>query len=454
MAFTFVDLFAGIGGFHAAMTALGGNCVYASEIDPLAAKVYEANWGLKPAGDITLDASDTTMLVPDHDVLLAGFPCQPFSKSGKQRGMEEARGTLFWNIAKILEVRRPKLVILENVRNIAGPRHRHEWEVIIATLRSLGYSVSQDPLVMSPHLVPATHGGRPQVRERVFIVGTLIPAGHADADHDPELPDLAGLKRGWNPQDWNLLTDLPLENLSEATTDTALSDKEKRWISAWDDFVRRLRSQSIHIPSFPIWVDSWGGATSDGLAESTPDWKKNFIRKNTEFFEGNKTVLNSWLHDWGHLSDFPRTRRKFEWQAQDAPDLWSTVMHFRPSGIRAKKATYVPALVAITQTSIIGPLRRRLTVRECARLQGFPDWFDFGKQSISSSYKQLGNAVNVGVVYGIVKALVTRDARLLLDDLALTELILEAPPKPRVPNHNVEEASMKKDGPRKRSKAA
>jgi DNA (cytosine-5)-methyltransferase 1 len=149
MSFRFVDLFAGIGGFHAALGALGGECVYASEWDKDAARIYERNWNLKPDGDITLAANDEVMNVPAHDVLVGGFPCQPFSKSGKQMGMEETRGTLFWNIAKIIETHKPSIVLLENVRNITGPRHLHEWEVIIQTLRDLGYRVSEDPHVVS-----------------------------------------------------------------------------------------------------------------------------------------------------------------------------------------------------------------------------------------------------------------------------------------------------------------
>ena len=94
--FTFVDLFAGIGGFHAALSAFGGDCVYAVEKDPEAAKVYELNWGMPALGDIVEDTEEE-MKVPPHDVLAAGFPCQPFSKSGFQRGMDETRGTLFFN---------------------------------------------------------------------------------------------------------------------------------------------------------------------------------------------------------------------------------------------------------------------------------------------------------------------------------------------------------------------
>jgi len=173
MPFKYVDLFAGIGGFHAALSALGGTCEYASEIDENASRIYLRNWGLKPAGDITLAANEENMDVPSHDVLVGGFPCQPFSKSGKQLGMEEARGTLFWNIARIIEVHKPKIVLLENVRNIAGPRHSHEWEVIIRTLRDLGYRVSSQPLVVSPHRIAPEFGGRPQIRERVLIAATL-----------------------------------------------------------------------------------------------------------------------------------------------------------------------------------------------------------------------------------------------------------------------------------------
>ena len=112
MSFKFVDLFAGIGGFHAALGALGGECEYASEWDKDAARIYERNWNLKPEGDITLAANDVDMKVPPHDVLVGGFPCQPFSKSGKQLGMEETRGTLFWNIAKIIETHKPSIVLL------------------------------------------------------------------------------------------------------------------------------------------------------------------------------------------------------------------------------------------------------------------------------------------------------------------------------------------------------
>src|SRR4051812_10056909 len=218
--FTFVDLFAGIGGFHAALSALGGECVYAVEKDPDAAAVYERNWGIDPLGDIVEDTVGQ-MAVPGHDVLAAGFPCQPFSKSGFQRGMEETRGTLFWNICEILRVRKPTVVLLENVRNIAGPRHTHEWDVIIRSLRELGYQVSSKPIVFSPHLLPPERGGRPQVRERVFIVGTYVGAARAKTPVPPVR--VHGPVDGWDAASgWDLEEHLPLQAEEELRQDLSL----------------------------------------------------------------------------------------------------------------------------------------------------------------------------------------------------------------------------------------
>lgn len=434
MSFTFVDLFAGIGGFHAALGAMGGNCVYASEIDKDAARIYQRNWGLKPDGDITLAANDETMLVPAHDVLVGGFPCQPFSKSGKQQGMEETRGTLFWNIAKIVEIHRPTIVLLENVRNIVGPRHIHEWGVITATLRQLGYRVSDEPMIVSPHLIRPEFGGRPQVRDRVFIAATRIPKGMRDHFGDPGIPSLESVMKNWDHQDWNLERDLPLDKIrsSKDKSEVALGEAETRWIEAWNEFVEIMRERlnGASLPGFPIWADDWIEINELQIPAETPAWKSNFLRKNAEFYTEHRQVLDKWLKRWNNLSDFPPSRRKLEWQAQDATNLWDTVMHFRPSGIRAKRATYLPALVAITQTSIVGKFRRRISTREAARLQGLPDWFDFVDQPTSMTYKQLGNGVNVGAVYNVIRAQVLRDIDLLSEYPDLVREILGAPPNP------------------------
>jgi DNA (cytosine-5)-methyltransferase 1 len=240
--------------------------------------------------------------------------------------------------------------------------------------------------------------------------------------------------RDWSASDWNLATDLPLEKTVISETSTALSQQETLWIDAWNDFVVRFRKDKPHfrLPGFPIWVDSWVLEEDLEILDETPSWKANFLKKNSAFYVENKVLLDAWLRDWNNLDGFPASRRKLEWQAQDSSDLWSTVMHFRPSGIRAKKPTYLPALVAITQTSVVGPMRRKINTREAARLQGFPDWFSFVGQPASATYKQLGNAVNVGAVYAVMRALVTRDQDLLEDLPDLRDAILSAESTPKL----------------------
>ena len=432
--FRFVDLFAGIGGFAAAMTAFGGKGVYSVEIDPAASKVYEMNWGHSPLGDITQDATDQVMKVPAHEILAAGFPCQPFSKSGAQKGMDETRGTLYWNILNIIEDHHPQVVLLENVRNLAGPRHRHEWQVIIETLRDEGYRVSETPAVFSPHQLPPTHGGRPQVRERVFITATYNPSG---IDDDiPAEPVVSPRTRvdGFDPsQEWSLDDFLDADHHAEGCD---LTDAERLWIDAWDDFVQIMweEREGRRLPGFPLWADSWIDIKDLEIEPGTPAWKVSHLVKNAEFYTAHRKVLNRWAAKWGVYSDkFPPSRRKLEWQAQDTPRLWDTVMHFRPSGIRAKRPTYLPALVAITQTSIIGPRGRRLTPREGARLQGLPDGFAFGSQPSSATYRQLGNGVNVGAVWHVLRAHVARDEAILKatpEGQRIISAVLDAPNSP------------------------
>ncbi len=426
--FTFVDLFAGIGGFHTALAGMGGHCVYAVEIDQRASAVYERNWGLNPLGDITIDVNETQVNVPPHDVLVAGFPCQPFSKSGAQRGMDETRGTLYWNILRIIQEHHPPFVLLENVRNLAGPRHIHEWKVIIDTLRNEGYWVPSVPTIFSPHLLPPNLGGRPQSRERVFIVAVLQGQGPVDQPIVPNSP-----VGDWHPEKWALSTGTPLQR-NKVLADTELTKSEILWIDAWDDFVEamwELRGGQ-RLPGFPLWGDAWVTNADLSIPEGAPAWKRDFLIKNSNFYEEHKSFIDAWVAKWNFYSDaFPPSRRKLEWQAQDTPRLWDTIMHFRPSGIRAKRATYVPALVAITQTTIIGSKRRRLSSREAARLQGLPDWFDFGKQSSAATYRQLGNGVSVGAIWHVMRESVSQHQVTLKNTAPrFLQAVLSAPANP------------------------
>ncbi|QNN53580.1 DNA cytosine methyltransferase [Nocardioides mesophilus] len=447
-AFRFVDLFAGVGGFHAALKAYGGRGVYAVEIDKAAAEVYRRNWGYDPLGDVTEDANDEVMNVPAHEVLAAGFPCQPFSKSGAQRGMEETRGTLYWNILQIIEKRKPKVVLLENVRNLAGPRHLHEWQVIIETLREQGYRVSERPAVFSPHLLPPERGGRPQVRDRVFITATHNPDGVGDGLPVEPVARLSDRIDGFDPKTGWHLEDLLVD--SDNVPGCNLTECERLWIDAWDEFVQKWyeHTEGRRPPGFPIWADSWSDFEKivtifDGIPDYRdllehdrllPQWKAGHLAKNYSLYSKHRDWIDPWAEKWGLFTgQFPPSRRKLEWQAQDTPRLWDTVMHFRPSGIRAKRPTYLPALVAITQTSIVGPRERRLSPRETARLQGLPDTYDFGSQKASATYKQMGNGVNVGVVWHILREHVRRDEDVLKRTAAgrrLIDAVLGAPLSP------------------------
>ena len=412
MPFSFVDLFAGVGGFHAVLGGvLGGDCVLASEIDEQARRVYERNWRHvgRVVGDI-VPLTEERMDVPGHDVLAAGFPCQPFSKSGAQRGIGETRGTLFFNIARVLQECRPAVVVLENVRNLAGPRHRDTWSMIVGQLQGLGYATSEQPTVFSPHLLPPERGGRPQVRDRVFIVG-IQTGSHAEAVRGSTSEPLVARRPidGWDPQDWDLAKHLPLQLEAEVHARYKLTEVEERWVTVWQDLLGRLPQQRL--PGFPLWADEWRWPAR--LPEGTPAWKADFLVKNSEFYRRHQGVIDEWRRDHDDLASLPPSRRKLEWQAQDAPSLWDCVLHFRPSGIRAKRPTYVPALVAITQTSVVGEHRRRLTPKEGARLQGLPEWFDLGGQPDAAAYKQLGNGLNVGAAFHVLREHVLHHADLM-----------------------------------------
>lgn len=160
--FTQIDLFAGIGGIRQGFQNNGGYTVYSSEWDKFAQKTYKANFGETPDGDIT---KVDEYSIPDHDILLAGFPCQPFSQAGLKKGFEDARGTLFFDIARILKAKRPKAFMLENVKQLRGHNGGKTLRVILNVLNELGYYVP------NPEVLNAYHFGSPQNRERIIIVG-------------------------------------------------------------------------------------------------------------------------------------------------------------------------------------------------------------------------------------------------------------------------------------------
>ena len=455
--FKFVDLFCGIGGFHLAMQRLGGECVLACDIDPENKRVYEAKFNQNnkirfvnnireltrredTPGGISLTSDDVDNLVPNHDVLCGGFPCQPFSKSGKQEGnSDKTRGTLFHDILQIINAKRPKIIFLENVKNLAGPRHIDTWNTIKASIGEMGYHVAtndiHEPLVFSPHWLSPDLGGRPQARERVFIL-----AVRKDIEYSEE--NVANLVASWDllrkrssgdgsPVLWDTnswdLTDY-LDHNPDIKYD--ISPTESKYFEAWGYFLAHLEQTTL--PGTPIWV--FALKDDPEIHNSMALWEKRFRIFNSNFYKENKKFIDSWKNmKWGdkaeRISDFPRSRQILEWQAdpksnsktkgkvplttQDR-DLSRLIMQLRPSGIRVKRPTYAPALVAITQTTVLGSslskkrkVARSLTPEECCRLQGFPDnFFDAIPTSDRIKYRQLGNAVCVTLVERIMGILI------------------------------------------------
>lgn len=162
--FTFIDLFAGIGGFRLAMQALGGTCVFTSEWDKHAAETYRVNFGEAPYGDIT-QAEIKSHIPKFFDVLCAGFPCQPFSISGKMRGFEDTRGTLIYDVFEIIDRHHPKVVLLENVKHLKDHDKGNTLQTILQGLENLGYTATWQ-------ILNASAFGVPQNRERIIIVAT------------------------------------------------------------------------------------------------------------------------------------------------------------------------------------------------------------------------------------------------------------------------------------------
>lgn len=433
-AFEFIDLFAGLGGFHVALDDLEGKVVFAAEWEPTLNALYKTNYGIQPWTDINdLETDgDIEREIPNHDLLTAGFPCQPFSKAGDQMGFADTlQGTLFFKVHQILRVKRPRGFILENVPNILKHDRGRTQRTIIKMLEALDYSVRVEHF--SPH-----DFGIPQVRDRAYFVGSLD-----------------GLDRFEWPTKHKDPTDITSVLRQDASPTRSIPEQTLNAIDMWGDFLRRSPA-SVKMPSFPIWSMEFGatypyedetppgvwdrrpvwglrqmgvkGSFGQSLECSVdeqkgripsyanrdsdyrfPRWKRTFIRQNREFYQDNHSWIDPWLDQW-KPERMHSSYQKMEWNVQgEERDIDNFVLQVRASGLRVKRPTTSPSLIAFTQTQVpilgsnLTGKRRYMTPAECAELQSLGDIRL--PDSDLDAYKALGNAVNARVVKAIAERL-------------------------------------------------
>jgi DNA (cytosine-5)-methyltransferase 1 len=395
--FTFVDLCAGIGGFHLGLMRLGGRCVLAADSDPRCRETYAKAFPKTPlAGDLWQLAADPLRLVPAHDLLCAGLPCQPFSKQGRGLGLADPRGKLFFAVLAIICARRPRFIVLENVRALAGSRHRATWDLMVRSLRAVGYRVADEPVIFSPHLLPPERQGSPQRRERVFLlaeqVGEAVPPPQLIGDR----PEKARPHGDFDPTSWRTETVLQPDSEIPNLERYRLSPKLTHAVTAWNALLRALPESPR--PSFPLWADHL--APGPTASPQTPSWRRPVIAKNNAFYRRHRAVINHWRKTSG-IERVSPSRRQFQWYGRTSRDLWQHLLRFRTTGLVARPATWFPTLLTPGQEPIVGWRRRTITPREAARLQGFPDDFPLPDRD-RLAYAQVGNAVHPGVVAYVV----------------------------------------------------
>lgn len=401
--FTFVDLCAGIGGFHLGLSRLGGRCVLASDIDASARATYARAFPGTPLyGDVWDLAADPLRMVPRHDMLAAGLPCQPFSKQGRERSIADPRGHLFFAVLAIILAHRPRYVLLENVANLASKPHRATWDLMVRSLRAAGYSTADDPIRLSPHQLPPGLGGTPQRRDRVFLAAEYV-GEHVPPSQLRTAPLVrAGPTDGWNPRRWNANDILDPDDQIPNLERYRLSPTLGNIVDVWDQFVRALPRGAV--PSaFPLWADYL--ADNPPVAPNTPSWRLPIISRNVVFYRQHRAVIDHWLATSG-VRELPPSRRQFNWYASDATSLRLLVLRLHTTGLVARPATWLPTLLTKSQEPIIGWRGRRITPREAARAQGFPDDFPL-PASDGDAYSQTGNAVHPGVVAYVAQHLLS-----------------------------------------------
>jgi DNA (cytosine-5)-methyltransferase 1 len=446
----FIDLFAGLGGFHLALSRLGHECVYACEIDPDLNKIYRDMYGM----NIDLDIKNVDLSnIPKYDILCAGFPCQPFSKAGTQSGFNhEIAGDMFDILCQFLEKHSPEFLFLENVPNLLTHNNGFTWLYMKSKLENLGYYISSD--VISP-----TDFNIPQTRKRLYILGSK---------------NSSNIKWPVNELHNNsTIADILIDN---PTHTKKLNKQKKEVLNIWSDFLKMVPDKNQVFT--PIWSMEFGATypyeettpymlninqlkkfkgsfgkdlsnvneeditkfippyaqysknkkDKSALSDKFPRWKINFITKNREFYLNNKNWIDEWLKESLKVESFHTASfQKLEWNCHgNELNLENKLISFRSSGIRVKRLDNAPTLVNLTSTSLpfVTSKKRYLTLEECLHLQGFHEK-DF-KKLLNKDYllkinrtsdgffmRCLGNAVNVDVIEKIASVFLTKKQNVL-----------------------------------------
>ncbi|PKP51367.1 MAG: DNA (cytosine-5-)-methyltransferase [Bacteroidetes bacterium HGW-Bacteroidetes-12] len=311
--YNFIDLFAGIGGFHLALNPFGAHCVFASEWDKYAAETYEENFNVKPFGDITKIKEED---IPIHDILCGGFPCQAFSISGKQKGFEDTRGTLFFDIARIVNCYKPKVLFLENVKNLAKHDDGKTLKTILNTLENLEYNVFTK-------IFNTSNFGLPQNRERVYII----------AFHN-----------------------------------------------------------SIDSTTFKFPTPTNEPVCLENMLENEPSNAKIIERNDIEIYKNYSAPTSL-------FSEIELLNKPIQIGKVNKGGQGERIYH--PLGHSITLSAYGGGVGSKTGLYLIKGQIRKLSPRECARVQGFPDSFKINSIN-TQAYKQFGNSVSVDVLQHIL----------------------------------------------------
>jgi len=405
----FIDLFSGLGGFHTGFSNSGYECVFACEIDESLRTLYKKNYGIEPNGDITkVDERE----IPEHDVICAGFPCQPFSLAGQKKGAAcPTSGRLIDDVVRIAKHHKPKFVVLENVPNILTIANGSFWEYVVSSFNNIGYNINYR--IISPVDV-----GIPQNRKRVFVV-----ANRKDIKVNDDIWPSVNKKGTVNLKDF----------LDNSLEHKKLEPKKLNQINIWQNLIQNCslpsrKSFSIVAPEFGAtypedfsslsiekmkqFKGAYGQALSDCKSWSeimqrlpsyaqkdkrVANWIKPSIQISRKIYSNNQNFINQWIHS---IDKKNNSWQILEWRGKLSHyNLFEHLIQFRASGIRVLKPEIAPSLIAMTPTQIpIVPSEARyLSKHEAAKLQ-FLHELKHTPENTTKAFKAFGNAVNARIV--------------------------------------------------------